>query len=349
MSNYTCLRPFLFRLDTERSHALAMQALRLGVVPPVRTRSYPVLEAECFGLRFPNPVGLAAGCDKNADVTEPMLKQGFGFVEAGTVTPLLQGGNPRPRMFRLVEDEAVINRLGFNNKGMEHARARLLARKREAGIVGINIGKNKDTENALDDYLLLLRELGALADYVTVNISSPNTVGLRDLQRRDALTALLEPLMVARDKISDRPPLLVKISPDMTQAELEDAAEVMKAMKVDGIIVSNTTVSRPESLQSDFKGEMGGLSGRPLMPLATETLRQMYRLTQGKIPLIGVGGVSSPQDAIAKIRAGASLVQLYTALVYQGMGLVERIKQGLADEVQRAGVASVADLVGKDS
>lgn len=326
---------------------MALTALRYGLVPGCPERAYPTLATECLGLRFPNPVGLAAGFDKNAEATGALLRHGFGFVEAGTVTPRPQPGNPRPRMFRLEEDEAVINRLGFNNKGMAYARARLMVRRPGAGIVGINIGKNKDTEHALADYLVLLRELGGLADYVTVNISSPNTAGLRELQRKDALTELLESLMNERDRLPRRVPLLVKIAPDMTQAELEDVAGVVLEQKVDGVIVSNTTVRRPDSLKSAHQTEMGGLSGKPLMPLATDTLRQLYRLTQGKIPLIGVGGIGSPEDAITKIRAGASLVQLYTGLVYHGLGLVERIKQGLAAEVQRAGVASIAELVGK--
>lgn len=349
MTAYHAFRPLLFRLDAERAHRLAVQALKLGVVSVCGTRDeFPELAVECFGLRFPNPVGLAAGFDKNAEVVEAVLKQGFGFTEAGTVTPRPQEGNPRPRMFRLEEDEAVINRLGFNNKGMDYARARLAARKREDGIVGINIGKNKETADALSDYLLLLRELGPLADYVTVNISSPNTAGLRELQRRGALVELLESLMNERSRLARHVPLLVKIAPDMTQAELEDVGEVALASGIDGLIVSNTTVSRPDSLRSAGKVQMGGLSGRPLMTLSTETLRHMYRLTEGKLPLIGVGGIASPEDAVAKIRAGATLVQLYSALVYQGLGLVQRIKRGLADEVRRAGVATIAELTGKE-
>ncbi len=344
---YSIFRPLLFIAGAERAHHMTLNALRTGLVPACGVRDYPELETSCFGLDFPSPVGLAAGFDKNAEVAGAMLRHGFGFVEAGTVTPKPQAGNAKPRMFRLQEDEAVINRLGFNNKGMEYARERLQRRRRNAGIVGINIGKNKDTEEALSDYLVLLKELGPLADYVTVNISSPNTAGLRDLQRRDALEALLEALLLERDKMSERKPLLLKIAPDMTKSELEDVADVALRLKIDGLIVSNTTVSRPDSLQSEKKSEMGGLSGKPLMPLATEALRQMYRLTEGTIPLVGVGGISSPQDAIAKIRAGASLIQLYSALVYQGPGLVQRIRQGLADEVQRAGVMNISELVGK--
>lgn len=346
MSYYSYIRPVLFRLPAEKAHDLALEALKLGVTPACHIKNYPLLATECFGLKFPSPVGMAAGFDKNAEVTGALLKQGFGFVEAGTVTPKPQAGNPQPRMFRLAEDEAVINRLGFNNKGMEFARTRLLARKALAGIVGINIGKNKDTEHALPDYLIGLRELAPLADYVTVNISSPNTVGLRDLQGKKALSELLDGLLSEREKLAKRVPLLVKIAPDITSAEQEDIAEVALAMKLDGLIVGNTTISRPESLKSSYKTETGGLSGKPLMPLSTEVLRRMYKLTEGKIPLVGVGGIASPEDAIAKIRAGASLIQLYSAFVYQGFGLVERIKQGLAEEVQRSGVVSIAELVG---
>ncbi len=348
MSIYTAFRPLLFKFDAERAHQMAIAALKLAPALPVQVAKDPTeLAVECMGLRFPNPIGLAAGFDKNAEVTAPILRRGFGFAEAGTVTPYPQSGNPTPRMFRLHEDEAVINRLGFNNKGMEYARMRLAERKPEDGIVGINIGKNKDTENAVSDYLVLLRELGPLADYVTVNISSPNTQGLRDLQRKDALSELLETLLTEREKLSRRVPVLVKIAPDMTQAELVDVAQVMLALKPDGIIVSNTTVGRPQSLQSPFKTEMGGLSGRPLMALSTQALRHMYQLTEGKIPLIGVGGISSAEDAIAKIRAGASLIQVYSGLVYQGFELLDAIKQGLMHAIARGAVSNVSELVGK--
>lgn len=350
MPLYPVVRPLLFRLDAECAHALVLRGIRHGarlpLAPPVAAEC---LAMECFGLRFPNPLGLAAGFDKNAEATGGLLHLGLGFVESGTVTPRPQEGNPKPRLFRLPEDEALVNRLGFNNKGLEYVRTRLEQRDTRAGIVGINIGKNKDTEHAIADYIVLLRELGPLADYVTVNISSPNTTGLRDLQRREALTELLESLLNERSKLPRSVPMLLKIAPDLGPAELEDVAQVVMQHRMDGLIVSNTTISRPPALQSSHAAETGGLSGKPLMPLATRTLRQVYVLTEGKIPLVGVGGIASAADAIAKIRAGASLLQLYSALVYQGPALIGDILRGLEAEVRQAGAGHVRELIGTNA
>jgi len=300
------------------------------------------LNVRALGLDFPNPVGLAAGFDKDAEVPGAMRKLGFGFVECGTVTPRPQVGNPRPRLFRLSEDGAVINRMGFNNRGMAAAAARLAARKR-VGIVGINIGANKDSDDRIADYAKTFEMLAPLADYVTVNVSSPNTPGLRGLQNKEELTRLLGTLIEKRAGQSK--PLLLKIAPDLDEHALDDIAAAVTASGIEGVIVSNTTIARPV-LKSGNAGEAGGLSGKPLFTPSTEKLRQMRRRLPGSISLIGVGGISSGADAYEKIRAGASLVQLYTGLVYQGPGLVARIKRELTACLTRDGFATISDAVG---
>lgn len=302
------------------------------------------LNATAFGLHFPNPVGLAAGFDKDAEVPDAMLKLGFGFVECGTVTPRPQGGNPRPRLFRLPQDRAVINRMGFNNRGMEAAARRLEAR-RGMGIVGINIGANKDSVDRIADYAKGFARLAPLADYVTVNVSSPNTPGLRGLQNKDELTRLLSVLMESRGRTAFKP-VLLKIAPDLDGQALDDIAQTVAASGIEGIIISNTTIARPP-LKSASAHETGGLSGRPLLAPSTEILRQMRGRISSNIALIGVGGISSGADAYEKIRAGATLVQLYTGLVYEGPGLVTRIKQELLACLDRDGFASITDAVGK--
>ncbi len=304
----------------------------------------PRLAVKAFGLCFPNPVGLAAGFDKNAVVPDAMGRLGFGFVECGTVTPRPQTGNPQPRLFRLTEDAAVINRMGFNNGGMQAA-ARNLARRKGKGLVGINIGANKDSADRIKDYTSAFTALAPLADYVTVNISSPNTPGLRGLQNRDDLTALLEALTAIR---TDAKPLLLKIAPDLDGQALDDIADVVRTSGIEGVIVSNTTIARP-ALKSAHAGETGGLSGAPLFAPSTEILRQMRLRLGDSITLVGVGGISSGTQAYAKIRSGASLVQLYSALVYQGPGLVTRIKRELLDLLARDGFGCVADAVGVDA
>lgn len=301
------------------------------------------LGVKALGLNFPNPIGLAAGFDKDAEVPDAMLKLGFGFVECGTVTPKPQAGNPRPRLFRLPEDRAVINRMGFNNRGMEAAAANLRARQGR-GIVGINIGANKDSADRVADYAQAFARLAPLADYVTVNISSPNTPGLRGLQNKDELTRLLSVLTDARAKGGFKP-VLLKIAPDLDGHALDDIAECVAASGIEGVIVSNTTIARP-GLASANARETGGLSGAPLFAPSTEILRQMRTRLPREIVLIGVGGISSGADAYEKIRAGATLVQLYTALVYEGPGLVGRIKRELLACLIRDGFATVADAVG---
>jgi dihydroorotate dehydrogenase len=304
----------------------------------------PVLSIRIAGVDFPSPVGLAAGYDKDARVPDQLLGLGFGFAEVGTLTPRPQAGNPKPRLFRLVEDRAVINRIGFNNGGLREAHDRLVRRKRR-GVVGVNIGANKDSDDRIADYVSGVRMMADVADYLTINISSPNTPGLRALQDKGALEALLERVVAARGL--DIPPVFLKVAPDLTPADIDDIASVAIAQKIDGLIIANTTISRPP-LRSRHAGEGGGLSGAPLTALATERMRDFHKATGGAMPLIGVGGIASAEDAYARIRAGASLVQLYSALVYEGPGLARRISDGLKALLQRDGFANVAQAVGTD-
>ena len=348
---YRLVRPALRLLPPETAHGLTLAALSagLGCVFAARaTADPPQLRQRLWGLEFPNPVGLAAGFDKDGRAVDAMLGIGFGFVEVGTVTPRPQPGNPKPRLFRLDADAAVINRLGFNSGGLDAALTRLRRRAGWPGIVGVNIGKNRDSSDAAADYVEGIRRAAPLADYLVVNVSSPNTPGLRDLQRRAPLEDLLHRLTAARRESGFSPPLLVKIAPDLNPGEREDIAAVVLAAGIDGIVVANTTLARPAGLTSRYRGETGGLSGRPLFAPSTALLAGMYRLTQGRLPLVAVGGVGSAAEAYAKIRAGASLVQLYTALVFAGPGLVGRIKTGLAECLRRDGFAAISDAVGAD-
>jgi dihydroorotate dehydrogenase len=321
--------------------------MKTGLVPAQPCDDDPILGVRLLGRDFPNPLGLAAGFDKNAEVPDAMLAQGFGFVEVGTVTPRPQPGNPRPRLFRLVEEGAVINRMGFNNQGAEAVAARL-GKRRRSGIVGVNIGKNKTTEDAAADYVKGVQALGPLADFLVINVSSPNTPGLRALQSRGPLQELIVRTQEAVAALPTPPPLLLKIAPDLTDDDLADVAEVALACRLDGLIVSNTTIGRPPGLRSAQRHQEGGLSGPPLFDLSTQILGKVYTLTAGRMPLIGVGGVASAADAYAKIRAGASLVQLYTALIYQGTSLVTRIKRELAVMLRRDGFGRLTDAVGAD-
>jgi dihydroorotate dehydrogenase len=306
------------------------------------------LEVELWGLKFPNPIGIAAGFDKDARVPDAVLQMGCGFAEVGTLTPRAQEGNPRPRVFRLIPDRAIINRLGFNNSGHASALERL-RRRSMGGIVGVNIGANKDSVDRAADYVSGIDTFGALASYFTINISSPNTPGLRDLQKPAELDALLKRLMAARERLAAaalRRPIVVKISPDIAEADLEPITNCLLAHRVDGIAVSNTTLARPRLSDRETASEPGGLSGRPLFHRATAMLARVHRLASGRVPLIGIGGIDSGPSALAKIEAGASLLQLYTGLVYEGPGLIQRIKQHLAEAARRANVASIAELAG---
>ncbi len=347
---YAYVGPLLRRIDAERAHRLSIAALRSGLVPGVGPVTDPVLATRVWGRQFPNPIGLAAGFDKNAEVPDRVLEQGFGFVEVGTVTPRPQRGNPRPRLFRLLEDGAVINRMGFNNDGLK-AVARRLAHRRQSragGIVGGNVGPNRDAADPAGACAEGVAVLAPLVDYVVVNVSSPNTPGLRALQRRTALVDLLGRVREARDGSRSATPLLVKVAPDLADEECEDIAQVVLDAGIDGLIATNTTVQRPPGLRGRYRGETGGLSGAPLFERSTQVLATFRRLTAGRLPLIGVGGIASGADAYAKIRAGASLVQLYTALVWHGPALLERIATDLAALLRRDGFASVAAAVGAD-
>jgi len=346
-------RPFIHAMDPEAAHNLTIKALKAGVTGCTRGgKDDPALATTAFGMSFPNPVGLAAGFDKNADVVLGAHKMGFGFAEAGTVTPKPQAGNDKPRLFRLSADRAVINRFGFNNEGLDYFEAKLRALPKTRGLVGANVGANKDADDRTADYVTGINRLYGLSDYFTVNISSPNTPGLRALQSKEALEDLIGRVLDARtEKMAGgaaRVPILVKIAPDLLSDDIDDIAAVAMDTDIDGLIVSNTTIARPDSLKSASSGEAGGLSGTPLMAPSTRVLADVYRATDGKVPLVGVGGIASGEDAYAKVRAGASLVQLYSMLVYEGPSLVTRVKRGLAAALKRDGFTSVADAVGAD-
>lgn len=351
MDAYSILRPLIHKLDPERAHNLAMWALKNRLVSGVPYAD-PVLESTIWGKQFSNPVGLAAGFDK--DVSAPMqsLALGFGFVEIGSVTPRPQPGNPKPRLFRLTEDDAVINRMGFNSAGADFAANRLaqLPPKPHPGIVAVNLGKNKETEDAAADYLIGVEKLAHFADYLVINVSSPNTPGLRALQDKSELVSLVTQVRAALNIAvpNDTPPLLVKVAPDLTDEDIADIADVALTNEVDGLIATNTTIARPMSLKNASKSETGGLSGRPLFQPSTQVLSSFYQATKGQVPLIGVGGISSGADAYEKIRAGASLVQLYSAMVYEGPSLPGRVCRTLAGLLKRDGFHSVADAVGAD-
>lgn len=336
--------PLLRLLDAEDAHRATIAALKLL---PARAcgRDDPRLSVSAFGLDFPNPVGLAAGFDKDAEVPDAMLGLGFGFVEVGTLTPLPQPGNPRPRAFRLLDDRGVINRYGFNNQGHAPALTLLSGRKRR-GVVGVNVGANKDASDRVADYVAGVRAFADVASYFTINVSSPNTPGLRDLQEPEALSELLARVIEARDGAARRRPVLLKIAPDLTLQQLDAIVRVARARGVDGMIVSNTTISRPGTLSSLFAKESGGLSGKPVFALSTHMLAQTFLRVEGQFPLIGVGGIDSAETARAKIEAGATLTQLYSALVYEGPGLVGRIKAGLLDTLASERT-TLAALVGR--
>jgi dihydroorotate dehydrogenase len=353
--SYRLARSVLRLFPPETAHWLTIRALKLGLGGASRAPDDPILACRVWGLDFANPIGLAAGFDKNAEVIDAMLALGFGFVEAGTVTPLPQPGNPRPRLFRLDEDGAVINRLGFNSAGLAvfgENLARRQARSGAAGIIGVNLGRNRDSADAPADYAKGIAAICGLADYLVVNVSSPNTPGLRALQARGPIAALLARALEARQSAAPDPahppPLLAKVGPDLDDDMLAGIAEAALEVGIDGLIVGNTTLARPPGLKSAWRHQAGGLSGRPLMAPSTACLAALYRLTGGRMPLIGCGGIASGADAYAKIRAGASLVQLYSALVFQGGELIGRIKRELAERLSADGFATVADAVGAD-
>ncbi|WND03690.1 quinone-dependent dihydroorotate dehydrogenase [Temperatibacter marinus] len=350
---FPLLKPLIFMRDAEAAHMMTIRLLKAGLSPVFfKGSDDPILKTTVFGLSFENPVGLAAGFDKNAEVMQPILNAGFGFTEAGTVTPFPQEGNPLPRLFRLKKDEAVINRFGFNNEGLSYYIDQFEAfnKKKRGGIVGANIGANKEAEDRTADYVTCLERLYGLSDYFTVNISSPNTPGLRALQSKEALEDLVNRLIIARKQAMSGKkgyiPILVKIAPDLLQQDKEDIADIALNSDIDGLIISNTTIERFETLRSQDKEEIGGLSGKPVFEKSTQALYDLYKLTEGKVPLIGVGGISSGADAYEKIKAGASLVQLYSMLVYKGPGLVTQIKRDLTKLLKKDGYTAVSEAVG---
>lgn len=337
----------LHALDPEDAHLATIRGLKYGLGPRPGGADDPILATTVAGLALPSCIGLAAGFDKNAEAPNAMLRAGFGFVECGTVTPLAQEGNPRPRLFRLIEDRGVVNRMGFNNEGLDAFAGRLRIRRRK-GVVGANIGANKDSADRIGDYVSCLQRLWGLSDYFTVNISSPNTPGLRGLQTKAALEDLLGRLAEARGVLRAKGdyPVFLKIAPDVEDDEIEPIVEAVIAFGLDGIIVGNTTISRPETLRSPWSKETGGLSGPPLMSLSTRTLARVHAVSAGRTALIGAGGVASGADAYAKLLAGASAVQLYSAMVFEGPGLVQRVKRELAERLRIEGFRSVAEAVG---
>ncbi|MBX2833777.1 MAG: quinone-dependent dihydroorotate dehydrogenase [Micavibrio sp.] len=349
---YPIARPFLFKMAPEKAHELTLKIMKSGLVPKVKSTPNPMLEQTLWGLKFPNPVGLSAGFDKNAEVIGPALNMGFGFVEAGTVTPRPQEGNLRPRIFRNVQHEAVINRMGFPNGGGKVFKANMAKflshSPRPAGIVGLNIGMNKTQKDPAKDYTALIRGLGAMGDYITINISSPNTPGLRDLQARGPLLELMDAVKEARAKAcgAHPPPILVKLAPDLTAEKQQELAETLIEAGVDGLILTNTTLDRPEYLPSTFRSQPGGLSGQPLTQKSTKVISNFYRMTEGKLPIIGVGGISNAAQAYEKIKAGASLVQVYSALVFKGPSLVQDINAGLCDLLKTDKYDNISDAIG---
>jgi dihydroorotate dehydrogenase len=345
-------RPLFGLLDPEDAHRLAIKLLKIAPLPRARPDDHR-LAISALGLSFPNPVGIAAGFDKNAEVPDALLRLGFGFVEAGTVTPRPQAGNPRPRLFRLEADAAVINRLGFNSQGADAVLKRLAARAHAGGITGINIGANKDSADRTGDYVRLIELFAPLASYIVINISSPNTPGLRDMQHAVALDDLLVRVIDARERVAPHAgptPVLLKIAPDLSLSELDDIVGIARSRRLDGMIVGNTTLARPACLRDvDKATESGGLSGSPLFPLATRMLAETYVRVEGVFPLVGVGGIDSGSAALAKFRAGASLVQLYSALVFRGLGLVGEIKRALVAALDHEGLDNLVELIGVDA
>ena len=351
---FSLAQKFLFQMDAEQAHMMTIKAMKSGLSPCITAIKAKELKQDLWGRNFPNPVGLAAGFDKNADVIKPMFNLGFGFIEVGTVTPKPQIGNDKPRVFRDVKHKAVINRMGFPNEGVATFKNNLsnfLAQKpRPAGVLGVNIGMNKEQTEPEKDYTLLIRTIGSLADYFTINISSPNTPGLRNLQDPENLAPLLAAVIAERDKVcGDYPiPLLLKLAPDLTDDQMAGIAGVLMTHKIDGVILTNTTLFRPDDLPAEFREQKGGLSGAPLNDISTGVIRRFYALTKGEIPIIGVGGITSGHDAYAKIRAGASLVQLYSSLIFEGPNLIRKINRDLLKYLKADGFTHIREAVGAD-
>lgn len=350
MNIYKTIQPLIFKLDPELAHNLAIKFLKSNLFFP-QIADYENLKQNLFELEFRNPIGMAAGFDKNAEIAENLTKFGFGFIECGTVTPFAQEGNKKPRIFRLEKDKAIINRLGFNNLGanvFEHNFAKIS--HDFPHVIGINIGKNNDTKEAINDYIELLERFYSQCSYITINISSPNTENLRNLQKENHLNSFLSNIKTKKLELEKRykknTPIFLKVAPDLTLEEQEKIAEIVLSSNIDGIVISNTTITRDKNLLSSDANEIGGLSGKPLFERSNEVLKNFYKFTEGKIPLIGVGGVFSASDAYEKIKSGASLVQIYSAFIYEGFGLVETIKKDLSELVKKDGFKNISEAVG---
>lgn len=352
---YPLIRPLMFALEPEKAHGVTLNLMKCGLFPKAKTVHDSALEQVLWGIKFPNPVGLSAGFDKNAEVVGPAFNLGFGFVEAGTVTPKPQDGNPKPRIFRDPSNDAVINRMGFPNGGMgvfkENLEKFLASKNKPQGVLGINIGMNKTQSVPIKDYSSLIKMLAPMADYLTINISSPNTPGLRDLQKREPLLELLMAVKDARAKAcrNHAPPLLVKFAPDLDDAQIEELAFTVLEGQIEGVILTNTTLDRPEYLPDSFRSQAGGLSGAPVRDKSTNVIRKFYQITEGKLPIIGVGGISNAEHAYEKIKAGASLVQLYTGLIFKGPMIAQRINEDLLQLLARDGYASVSQAIGVEA
>ena len=348
---YKLAKPLVFKMDPETAHGVTIKALKSGAIKSCKTVKDSSLNQSLFGIQFSNPVGLSAGFDKNAEVISPIINLGFGFTEVGTVTPKPQIGNPRPRIFRDPDSASVINAMGFPNGGLDMFKKNIKTSRRPSDIVGINIGMNKEQTNPAEDYCALIRALAPMASYLTVNISSPNTPGLRNLQQKDVLSELLGELMAARKEISggNSPALLVKLAPDLNEKQQEEIAETLMESKVDGVILSNTTLDRPQSLPETFRARKGGLSGAPVRGKSTDIIRNFYKITGGKLPIIGVGGIQTAEHAYEKIKAGASLVQLYTGMIYEGPNIANNINAGLIDLLKQDGCMNISEAVGQET
>ena len=350
---YKIIRPLLFCLNAETSHNLSISILKHNLLPRKKIINYKSLNNTIFNINFTNPIGLAAGYDKNAEIFNELNNYSFGFIECGTVTPKAQKGNSKPRLFRLTKDRAIINRMGFNNKGIDCFTKNIAHKKNFQQIIGSNIGKNKDTKNEIDDYLICLEKTYNFSSYITINISSPNTKNLRNLQKADQLAVFLKQIMQKKATLQQtynkKIPILLKIAPDLNIAEIKEIAQITLKEKIDGVIISNTTIDRDLNLKSDLKQESGGLSGKPLFDKSNQILSLFYQETKGKIPIIGVGGIENAQDIYQKMRLGASLVQIYSSLIYNGIYIVEKIKKELDYIIKRDGFKNVEEIIGIDN
>ena len=347
---FSILRPFLFNIDPETAHDLAIKSLKLNFLPNqiFKVEDEEILNINIFGKSFSNPIGLAAGFDKSAEVYNSLLKFGFGFIEVGTVTPLKQYGNPKPRIFRLEKDAAMINRLGFNNDGSEIIHDRILSNS-PAGILGVNIGPNKDTQNQKNDFLLGFKKFFDIADYITINISSPNTENLRDFHEDQKLTSLIRLINLEKSNLKSQIPIMLKISPDINENSIDTISEIVSENSISALILTNTSNVNRENLSDPQKSELGGLSGKPMEEISNNLINKFYKILKGKVPIIGVGGVDSGKSAYEKILAVASLIQLYTGMIYKGPRIVKNIKKELIDQLKRDGIKNFTEIIGQNS